>query len=91
MAVGNGYGESKWVSEQILHIAGKETNLSTVIVRVGQLCGSSISGSWNEWEWFPSIIQSYSDVMCLPDDGRVSTSTTAFISQINLLNRMVAG
>ena len=74
-AVGTGYGESKWVSEQILHVAGQQTRLSTVIVRVGQLCGSSKSGSWNEWEWFPSIVQSSKLVRCLPDDGSVSDSS----------------
>ena len=72
VAVSNGYGESKWVAEQILDIVAKQTELSTIVVRVGQVCGSRTNGSWNQWEWFPAIVQSYKVARCLPDNAGVS-------------------
>lgn len=72
VAVGNGYGESKWVAESILDAARKKTALQPVVVRVGQLCGSTVNGSWNPWEWFPAIVQSSEAVDCLPNGIGVS-------------------
>lgn len=56
-ALGIGYSESKWVSEQILKNAYEKTSLSTTIVRCGQLTGGP-SGAWNSHEWFPSLVKS---------------------------------
>ena len=74
---GGGYGQSKWISEQILDTARKETALKAVNVRVGQLAGSEVAGSWNQWEWLPSIVQSYKLVHCLPDATGVSITLLA--------------
>lgn len=52
-----GYGESKWVAENLLIQASKETGLRTHVVRVGQLCGDSIVGAWNEKEWLPAMVR----------------------------------
>lgn len=76
VAVGSGYTESKWVSEQILREAGRQTSLKSLIVRVGQLCGG-LNGHWNSNEWFPSMVQSAEVVGCFPDDEKVS-----FVSNI---------
>lgn len=70
-ALGNGYGESKWVSERILQIAREKTSIKTIVVRVGQLAGSRINGNWNTAEWFPAIVQSYKPLKCLPDGSGV--------------------
>lgn len=56
-ALGQGYAESKWVSEQILKRAAEQTPIRTRIIRCGQLAGGP-SGAWNEHEWFPSLIKS---------------------------------
>ncbi|KAI5121945.1 hypothetical protein M0805_002017 [Coniferiporia weirii] len=56
-ALGTGYAESKWVSEQILQKASASTPLSTTVVRCGQMTGGP-SGAWNDHEWFPSLIKS---------------------------------
>ena len=69
-AIGSGYGESKWVSEKILSVAGSETTLCPTVVRVGQVAGGK-NGSWNKMEWLPSIVQSASLVKCLPDLDQV--------------------
>lgn len=70
-AVGNGYGESKWVSEKILAVAGSETALRPVVVRIGQVTGG-VNGCWNTLEWIPSIVHSAALVKCLPSLDQVS-------------------
>ncbi|KAI0651021.1 acetyl-CoA synthetase-like protein [Trametes meyenii] len=57
IAVGLGYGESKWVTEQVLGRARQETGLRTTSVRVGQLSGGTRSGGWNTSEWVPAIVR----------------------------------
>ncbi|PCH34918.1 NAD(P)-binding protein [Wolfiporia cocos MD-104 SS10] len=69
VAIGTGYTESKWVSEQIICHAISETSLKALIVRVGQLCGTS-DGTWNLHEWFPSMVQSTLTLGCFPSDPR---------------------
>ncbi|KAK6984778.1 acetyl-CoA synthetase-like protein [Favolaschia claudopus] len=71
VAAGNGYEQSKWVSEEMLRIAAAAhpTKAKLLVVRVGQLCGG-INGSWNAQEWLPAVIQSGKITGCLPDDSR---------------------
>ncbi|TFY65192.1 hypothetical protein EVJ58_g2123 [Rhodofomes roseus] len=68
-AVGSGYAESKWVSEQILQAATAKTKADTLVVRVGQVCGGP-DGVWNASEWFPSLVQSAPKLGCFPDDEK---------------------
>ncbi|KAK5054558.1 hypothetical protein LTR84_001449 [Exophiala bonariae] len=57
-----GYGQSKYVAERILdHAAadGKIPNTDVTVVRVGQVAGpAEMPGTWNRWEWFPSLVTS---------------------------------
>nr|WGM49229.1 carboxylic acid reductase [Boreostereum vibrans] len=57
IAVANGYSEGKWVAESILLRAAKESGIKVNIVRVGQLCGDSKVGGWNEKEWLPVMLR----------------------------------
>ena len=70
-----GYGQSKWVAEQVLYEARAQRDLETTIVRVGQLCGSRISGNWNPWEWFTALVRSaqLESVKSLPNFPGVSS------------------
>ncbi|THH03014.1 hypothetical protein EW145_g6601, partial [Phellinidium pouzarii] len=71
-AVGSGYGESKWVAEQILVKVSEETAMKTTIIRPGQLTGGG-GGGWNTHEWFPSLIKSSVSLGKLPEfEGSVS-------------------
>ncbi|KAJ7888517.1 hypothetical protein B0H13DRAFT_2341919 [Mycena leptocephala] len=54
VAVGNGYGESKYVSEWILAVSGLEATSS----RIGQVSGSSSNGPWSTTDWVPAIVKS---------------------------------
>ncbi|TFK38857.1 hypothetical protein BDQ12DRAFT_629926 [Crucibulum laeve] len=69
VAVGTGYTESKWVSEQILLESVNKSVLKPLIVRVGQLCGGS-NGAWNTKEWLPAMVHSVKVVKCLPTDAK---------------------
>jgi len=70
-AVGTGYSESKWVAERILDAASERTALRPVVVRLGQVCGDG-NGTWNEKEWFPSLVKSAVTLGCLPSLDGVS-------------------
>ncbi|KAH9943386.1 acetyl-CoA synthetase-like protein [Epithele typhae] len=70
--LGTGYGESKWVAEQILRNATTRAGLPALVVRLGQISGAK-TGHWNEREWFPALVKSAEFTKCLPDlDGDVS-------------------
>jgi thioester reductase-like protein len=73
-AVGTGYSESKWVAERILDAASERTVLQPVVVRLGQVCGDG-NGTWNEKEWFPSLVKSALTLGCLPSVDGVSGTT----------------
>ncbi|THH14562.1 hypothetical protein EW146_g5781 [Bondarzewia mesenterica] len=72
VAVSNGYGESKWVGENVLAAAGKQTPLRPIVIRVGQLSGG-LNGAWTPAEWVPSLVRSSVHLKVLPDcEGDVS-------------------
>lgn len=51
-----GYGESKYIAEQLLEKAGKDSGVSAAICRVGQLAGPVVKdGVWSKQEWLPSV------------------------------------
>ncbi|KAF7341016.1 Acetyl-CoA synthetase-like protein [Mycena sanguinolenta] len=54
VAIGNGYGESKYISERILAASG----LQATSFRIGQVCGSKGTGAWSTTEWFPAVVRS---------------------------------
>ncbi|TIA90798.1 hypothetical protein E3P99_01418 [Wallemia hederae] len=66
VAVGMGYGESKFVGERILAHASAESGLRTTVLRIGQLCGDREIGFWSSSNWVPAIIKSAQTLHCLP-------------------------
>ncbi|KZT20031.1 putative nonribosomal peptide synthetase [Neolentinus lepideus HHB14362 ss-1] len=67
VAVGHGYGESKYVAEQLI----LSTPLQSTSFRIGQISGGSPNGSWALTDWVPIIIKSSVGLGCLPDSGGV--------------------
>ncbi|QRV99266.1 acetyl-CoA synthetase-like protein [Ceratobasidium sp. AG-Ba] len=61
-----GYGQSKFVVEKILESA-RASGLVTCIIRLGQLTGDNISGSWSPDHWFPRMVATSLSTGCLPD------------------------
>ena len=78
IALGLGYGESKWVTEQLLGRAAAAAGLRTTVARVGQLCGDTQVGGWGTKEWVPAIARASLKVGCSPmkDDVRMICSKT---------------
>ncbi|KAK7470239.1 hypothetical protein VKT23_001674 [Stygiomarasmius scandens] len=70
VASAGGYAQSKWVSEEIIQHAASTAGLRSVIIRLGQACGSP-NGSWNSKEWLPAIVNSAPILGCIPDDNRL--------------------
>lgn len=66
VALGNGYGQSKWVTERILLAAVEQRGLPATIWRVGQLSGSSTNGAWNTTDWVPIVAKSGAALGALP-------------------------
>ena len=71
VASGSGYAQGKWVSENIMQSAASTVGLRSIVVRLGQACGSP-NGSWNSKEWLPALVRSASHLGCIADDNRVS-------------------
>lgn len=81
-ASGIGYSQSKWVTEQVCvraiealsGVEAKGQGGRVTILRVGQLCGDTIHGRWNEKEGWPLLIRTAEEVGCLPELDEVSHS-----------------
>ncbi|KAJ7784191.1 hypothetical protein B0H16DRAFT_1491669 [Mycena metata] len=61
LAVG-GYGQSKYVAEQILARSG----LNVICFRLGQICGSLPTGAWATTNWVPIMVKTSITLGCLP-------------------------
>ncbi|KAF7347156.1 Acetyl-CoA synthetase-like protein [Mycena venus] len=64
VAIGSGYGESKYVSERILAASG----LDATSFRIGQVCGSTKNGAWSTTDWVPAIVKSSIALGNFPSD-----------------------
>lgn len=65
----NGYGEAKWGCELMLNrtIQQYPDQFRTMVVRLGQIAGSSTSGYWNPMEHFGFLIKSSQTLNALPE------------------------
>ena len=65
----NGYGEAKFICERILEetLQRHPNVFQSMVVRPGQIAGSSRSGCWNIAEHFPAIVKSAQTLRALPD------------------------
>jgi thioester reductase-like protein len=64
----NGYGDAKFICERMLdETLHKHTSrFNVMVVRLGQVAGSSMSGYWNENEHLPFLIKSSQTLRALP-------------------------
>ncbi|KAJ6011704.1 hypothetical protein N7499_013320 [Penicillium canescens] len=74
VALRQGYGESKHVSERICAGASARCGVPTSIHRVGQIGGPTTEkGMWNKQEWVPSLIATSKTIRQIPSSlGSVS-------------------
>lgn len=62
-----GYGRGKMVGSMILDDVAKAGDFPAATIRMGQIAGPEAEkGSWNRWEWLPSIIASSLYLKALP-------------------------
>lgn len=69
-----GYSQSKWVAEAVCEQAASPV-LQVDIIRLGQLCGDTKHGVWNETEAWPLLIRASADIgaaPALPNEVRIS-------------------
>jgi len=88
-AVATGYGQSKWVAETVLKRTSEMTGIHTVIARVGQLSGDSVSGGWTTKEWFPAMLRSSQALGCIPQHTLVSLDSALDMSVGGDIDRWV--
>ncbi|TCD65176.1 putative NRPS-like protein biosynthetic cluster [Steccherinum ochraceum] len=87
VAVGAGYGSSKYVVERVLALAARR-GLQTTTFRIGQVTGSLSSGAWNTSDWVPIIVKSSQVLGSLPsqdDDAAWITMNTAARAMIDII------
>ncbi|KAI6042365.1 acetyl-CoA synthetase-like protein [Pisolithus marmoratus] len=65
VAVGNGYGASKYISERMLAMS----SLPGTTFRIGQITGGAPRGAWSITEWVPITVKSSVTLGGLPDLG----------------------
>jgi thioester reductase-like protein len=63
---GTGYARSKYVAEQIVYNAAKDSGAEARVLRIGQLSGDTLAGEWNVTEGVPMLIQTAITLGCLP-------------------------
>ena len=78
-----GYSQSKWVVEKICDIASQLHDMvdRVRVLRIGQLCGDTVTGYWNEKEGWPLLIRTAQTTGALPDLSDVSTPRSLILAQ----------
>ncbi|KAJ7683143.1 hypothetical protein B0H17DRAFT_1205376 [Mycena rosella] len=64
VAVGSGYGASKYISERILAASG----LQATSFRIGQVTGAMSNGAWATTDWVPAVVKSSIALGSFPSD-----------------------
>ncbi|PWY94539.1 NRPS-like enzyme [Aspergillus sclerotioniger CBS 115572] len=68
-ALEQGYGESKYIGERICIEASRRSDVSTSVLRVGQIAGpDSQLGLWNPHEWLPVLVKTSVSMRKIPRD-----------------------
>ncbi|KAH0833861.1 putative aminoadipate reductase [Lanmaoa asiatica] len=75
IAVGPGYGASKYVSERILAMSG----LPASSFRIGQITGGIPRGAWSTTNWIPILVKSSVSLGALPVARGASQSPFNFL------------
>lgn len=76
-AMSSGYGESKWIAEQLFFHVATEYGLKATIVRVGQLCGDTKNGGWGTQEWVPAMVSLCQTLRSVPSRNEVSSGSVS--------------
>ncbi|KAJ8701439.1 hypothetical protein PTI98_000222 [Pleurotus ostreatus] len=81
VAIGLGYGESKYVLERIL----AASDIPSCSIRIGQVCGGELSGAWSMTDWVPIMVKTSLSLNALPNaKGMVSWVSIDTVAQAAL-------
>ena len=63
-----GYGQSKYIAEQLLAYGARRYGMRVTILRLGQISGPAhnVNGKWTSREWLPSLVRSSGYLRQLP-------------------------
>jgi thioester reductase-like protein len=87
---GNGYAESKFISEVLCDEASRHLHIPVSLARVGQIAGPvRRTGVWNPVEWLPSLIMSSVRMGALPDSLGASLNKVDWMP-VDLLAEVMA-
>ncbi|KAF2800562.1 hypothetical protein K505DRAFT_228585 [Melanomma pulvis-pyrius CBS 109.77] len=81
----NGYGDAKFVCERMLDetLHKHPAKFNAMVVRLGQVAGSSKSGYWNANEHLPFLIKSSQTLRCLPNlEGPLSWTPVDLVAGV---------
>jgi thioester reductase-like protein len=73
-----GYARSKLVTENIIAAAARQTGMMARVLRVGQIVGDTITGTWNTTEAIPLMIRSAVTLGVLPALEEVRLLVSSF-------------
>lgn len=63
-----GYAESKHIAERLLKAVSSKSGIRTTVIRVGQISGDSVTGSWATSDNVAMMIKSCQELRAYPDD-----------------------
>lgn len=83
-----GYARSKYVGERLLDAYARATGRRAAVLRVGQVAGPvALGGTWNRWEWFPSLVRSAKFLGVVP--RTLGTSSRVEWVPVDELSKMI--
>lgn len=81
-----GYGQSKYVAENICLAASTRSGVPVTILRVGQVAGPTTKsgGYWNPDEWFPSLVFTSKSMGSIPESLGMPVEWIPVVSNLYL-------
>jgi len=67
VALSPGYAQSKYIIERLTSFVASDLNMPIHLLRVGQLCGNTLTGHWNSDEMWPIMFATCSKLGAVPD------------------------
>lgn len=67
VALDTGYAQSKYIIERLTFFAASHLNIPIRLLRVGQLCGNTLTGHWNPDEMWPIMFATCAKFGAVPE------------------------
>lgn len=83
-----GYAQAKWVCEKMISMVSSYLcteagpKVEPIIIRIGQLSGSRLTGFWSPREHIPALVKASQDIGAMPDVSGVSSTIIGYHSEL---------